>query len=408
MALVLAVAFGVASVAAAPANAACALYTTCVDCTCNQLDYDVSQACVSGCAWLPDSGTCVSNSSVAAQQAGVKFTSLWTVPGMEETFKDSNVKDESARAQRERMVENGQTTCDVPRADGVVATVVCFMLAAALFQVAIAYGVMRNRRRLRNTENDLRLWMLGNLHSHIQEGDAVVWEGCAQRPTGDTITCGSHIGFSLLSLLPLTVPSVVWLGIGLPYSVWWTWEFGFFYPICFVGGMGFLGSIALVAGIFGSNHKSMTKAYAVTNRHVLIVTADAAKRSLEGTGAGVKSVAMDAIASCERAGNSVTFEVLQGAGSKSNKMGVRFENLPTDSAGQLFAILQRLRPTNTTAVATAVDGEDVPTTSTLNNSKHELAVEMTASSQPSSASSPVVAYNGAGTGRTQGGYSMVV
>ena len=57
----------------------CGQYTACADCTCNTFDYDISSDCASGCAWLPESGTCTS-ADAARQSPAPAYYSLWTRP----------------------------------------------------------------------------------------------------------------------------------------------------------------------------------------------------------------------------------------------------------------------------------------------------------------------------------------
>lgn len=386
------------------APAPCELYTTCVDCACNTLDYDVTSACMAGCAWLPASGLCVSNSSAAAARAATKYTSLWSVDGIEESFSSANTRSASMQDQREQMVENGQTTCDVPRGAGTIFTVVVFLVTACIFQVIIAVGTARTHKQLRVTAEEDRVWLLETLRNHVQEGDAAVWETVATRPVGEMPKFSAYVAIALFIFLPLTVPSIVWLAIGLPYSVSSDWQFAFYYPICFVGGLGFLASVAISAPITCDTKPALTKAYAITNNHVLIVTADPKKRELTGTGSGVKSIAMESVACCERSGSTVTFQVLQAGAGRTNKVPIKFTNLSVDAAPQLFALLQRMRPGQDAVTATAVASGDIPANSMTNNAKVELSPA--APTTATSATSIELIERPARTAAN--GYSMVV
>ena len=98
-----AVCVALVALAVVPAAAAdaCTLYTSCADCTCNTLDYDISTNCLSGCAWDVASATC-KPARGANRSSSATYYSLWLDPDAA-----------ASKAARIELVQDGLTTCQL-------------------------------------------------------------------------------------------------------------------------------------------------------------------------------------------------------------------------------------------------------------------------------------------------------
>jgi len=147
---------------------------------------------------------------------------------------------------------------------------------------------------------------------------------------------------ALLIVGLMMIPTIVWLVIGLPLEVEVSWEFGFFYSIYFVGAFGLASSWFLVAFYF--ERKVLLKAYVVTNRHVMIFTANLTRGLLHKADTGVLSLGYHSVGPVERIGNTVKFSTIQWLNSASTTKLVLFCKLATADAAAVFALLQQLHP----------------------------------------------------------------
>lgn len=332
------------SSASASKGALCSLYTNCVDCACSRLHYAVDDACETGCAWLPSSGVCV-DASLPAANTSSAITTLWTSPGIEEELSSYRVSFLTAQDLREKYVQDGATTCKVPYGEGTIATLCAFFVVSILFQASNLFIYVRGVRRHQKLCNANADWLAECVRSHIPEGDRIIWRGTAAKPTMKPPSGTLALILAVLYFVPLTVPSIVWVAIGVPYATSQWWEFGFYFPICWVGGLGlvFAGVVQLIRC---RKKPAMLQSFAVTNRHAVTVTGNMLMKDLSGPNAGVKSVGIHAVMSVERTANTVKFSAAQysDASGASQTTDVQFANLSTADATTLFTVLQQLQP----------------------------------------------------------------
>jgi len=318
----------------------CSLYTSCISCACSTFDYEVSDTCHTGCAWIPSSGVCVEASSSLANSTTNSITSLWTSSGVQ-LLSDSGLTDSQKQSLRDRFVESGATTCSIAYGGGTVPTVVIMCCITFLLEAILVYSYVRSRSQNRMPQQ-AGGWLPDAVRQHVPEGDRVLWQGTATAPTCADESSLPRAIAALMMFVPMMTPTIVWLGIGLPLEVDVSWEFGFFYPIYFVGSFGLVGSSILLSSYI--KRKVMLKTYVVTNRHVMIVTANLTRGDLNGAAAGVKSHGFHAVGFVERTGNKIKFSTIQFVNSANITSVISFDKLATADANTVFVLLQQLHP----------------------------------------------------------------
>lgn len=330
----------------------CAAFFKCADCTCSTFEYSVMDSCDRGCAWLPESGTCVAAAEAQASNDKAYYT-LWKG--------DADLVSHEAR---QMFVDEGRTTCDVPIGGGVVFTVVLFYSLTVLTWVAAGVGSYKLANTNQRVEAADTTWLLQKLHEHMMPGDTMLWSGVSTKPVKGKDDCsrGGLLAGACMLTLVFFIPSTVWVGIGLPSSLDSDWEFGFFYPCYFVGGMGILASLLLFPLICCQKPSTQRSAYAITERHALIVRGDCLKRELGSSGSitsttigtvlYVKVVGGDTIEFRVNTPTAVSFDgartssavvakaanAVAGITSNGPATTITFANLA--ETGPLFALLQ--------------------------------------------------------------------
>lgn len=342
----------IASPASATVSSACSLFTTCIDCACSHIGYKITAECKTGCEWQVSTGTCVANGTAT----GEAYTSLWKNTDTEALWEEIGMSSGSRKKRRLQLVEEGLTTCAVPLADGPIISISVLFVSAGCFQLYFLYAYCSQKKSAREiaTAEETRTWLLQSLREHMPEGDSEVWSGTQdvnKKLSKNKVTSGGYFVGAMISFLPLTVPSIVWLGIGLPYIVESNWEFAFYYPSWFVGGMALLGHAAVIGSMCAdknnnNNPKYQLQAYMISSRHVLEAMANTKTHEL----VKIKSTRIHSVVSVERTGNNtIRFQAAQGgqgANQPTAKLQLSFEGLVHSDAATLFTLLQRLRPQN--------------------------------------------------------------
>ena len=369
------------SVSQAAAGDACSLYTSCISCACSTFDYNVANKCHTGCAWIPSSGVCVEASPSLANSTTNSITSLWTSSGVQ-LLSDSDLTASQKQSVRDNLVESGETTCSIAYGGGTVPTVVIMCCITFLLEAILVYSYVRRRAQDRMPQQ-AGMWLPDAAGQHVPEGDRVLWQGTATAPAYTHESSPPRVVSAVLMFAPMMTPTIVWLGIGLPLEVDVSWEFGFFYPIYFVGAFGLLASSILLHTYI--ERTVMLKTYVVTNRHVMTITANLNRGDVHGVDADVKSHDFDAVGFVERNGNSVTFSTIQFVNSVNITSAVSFDKLATADANTVFVLLQQLHPEHPVPVGAEEPGglqdEDVvpPTSSGAEHLGSELGLALAGS-----------------------------
>ena len=367
---VLAVAFFVSSEATTNSSTAvCNTFVTCASCACSTYSYSLKDECNSGCAWLPDTQSCVT--AEEAQASG--DTAFYSLFVGNPTLPEESLRDEWLRA--------GRTTCEVGTVTGPIVSVCIMGVMATLSVIGGVCAVRRVRKLHRGAQGGTHHWLIEELRAHLVPSDTLLWVGVANspdKPSGDHFSEEGIMVLSALLIVGFAVPSIVWLCIGLPMELESDWEFAFYYPVYFVGGMAAVGFMILQPAMHRDPSYRMISAYALTDKRAVVVSGDLVHKELGKRGkvssyavgavSYVRVIGGDTIEFGARANTTVAFtgtaDAGNGAGSgadpksqqpplsselmqRSAQMSgsgpsikVRFENLPT--TGPIFRLLQSM------------------------------------------------------------------
>lgn len=182
-------------------------------------------------------------------------------------------------------------------------TLGCALLMLGIGAVMLA--IFLYRRCTRQRVLDCK-WLETLAESHLPAGEEVLWKGCSQElpppksdPTNSPVIIGSMIAAT-------TVPSIIWLIIGLPSAV--DSPFGFYFPVFYVGGMALLGWVTIQLAFVTS--KQFVYGYAISSKSMAQASAQLGSRRRQES---VRLTSIGDILSVSVSGTSVYFRTTRSA-----------------------------------------------------------------------------------------------
>ena len=94
----------------------------------------------------------------------------------------------------------------------------CLACSRLVSPVGWCLTLLRLRFRSCFTQLDHTDWFLARVREHVPPSDTLLWSDVATK-TNKKFSGGPHITLAITMDVLLLVPSIVWLGIGLPYSI---------------------------------------------------------------------------------------------------------------------------------------------------------------------------------------------
>lgn len=180
-------------------------------------------------------------------------------------------------------------------------------------------------------------WLKEEITRQLRPGEAFAWQGfMGKNPNADG-ACGKACGFFFLSfftVLPVVIPTIVWIGIGVPHKP----DVGFWLSTMMPAGFGLLFSwIALCVVWSGNEHGT---AYGLTDDRAIILKGNWKKR----TRTDLRVFQLSSLPQLRLANGSIIFDqTVRQNGDKTTVVTIGFHYLGAEADTVYRLIVDRQR-----------------------------------------------------------------
>jgi len=225
-----------------------------------------------------------------------------------------------------------------PPAAGAIVALLIMNLVGFICWIVTCRRYTINKAAEEHARASTHAWLKEEITRQLRPGENFAWQGFMGKNPSESGSCGKACAMFFLSfftVLPIVVPTLVWIGIGVPHEP----DVGFWMSTMMPSGFGVLFSLIMVCASWSGNEHGT--AYGLTDDRAIILKGNWKKR----TRTDLRVFQLSSLPQLRLANGSIIFDqTVRQNGDKATVVTIGFHYLGTEAETVYRLIVDRQRP----------------------------------------------------------------